>query len=264
MNKSTRLPIKEATDKRSLYITTVIFLIIYIIASQRVGFGMFKYVYELPNVYFFITEELMPVSWHSYNTYLSALMDTFYIAIVSLVVASSISMILAFMASTTTMPVKAIRNVIKGGCAVLRNIPSLIMALMFVPAFGVGVTTGIMALTVGNIGKMTRFYVDTIEEINMEPVNSLEAMGMSRIQSLRFGAFPQALPGFISWTLYSLEVNIRSSAIIGMVGAGGVGMVISNNLSLFRYGRASMGIILIVLVVVAVEYISTKLRRRII
>lgn len=237
---------------------------IYFLVAQRIDFSFFTFLMQLPEAILFINEEMMPVNWGSYTDYLTPLLDTFCVAILSLVFSSAISFFLGFLCSEKTMHIKPVRSVLKTVTTVLRNIPNIIWALMFVPAFGVGITTGIIALTIGNIGNMTRFYYETIDEVDMELMTSLKATGMSYLQVIRFGAIPQALPGFVSWTIYSLENNIRSSAIIGLVGAGGVGMYISNNLSLMKYKTASMGIILIVVCVLVTEIVSNILRKRII
>lgn len=238
--------------------------IIYLFIAYRLEFTFLSFLSELPSALFFISEEMLPINWGSYNNYLTPLLDTFCVAIVSLVFSSIISLCLGFLCSEKTMHFKWVRNIVKSFATILRNIPNIIWALMFVPAFGVGITTGIIALTVGNIGDMTRFYYETIDEVDLELLSSLKATGMSHLQVIRFGAVPQAIPGFISWTIYSLESNIRSSAVIGLVGAGGIGMYISNNLSLMKYNTAAMGIVLIVTCAIVTEIISNILRKRII
>lgn len=238
--------------------------LIYLIIAYRLEFSFLSFLLEIPAATFFITEEMLPVNWKSYNNYMIPLLDTFCVAIVSLGFSSFISFFLGFLCSEKTMPIKGIRTGVKGFATILRNIPNIIWALMFVPAFGVGITTGVIALTVGNIGDMTRFYYETIDEVDLELLSSLKATGMSHLQVIRFGAIPQAIPGFISWTIYSLESNIRSSAVIGLVGAGGIGMYISNNLSLMKYNTATMGIFLIVVCAIVTEIISNILRKRII
>lgn len=238
--------------------------IIYLFIAYRLDFSFLSFLVELPSAVSFITEEMLPVNWKSYNNYMTPLLDTFCVAIVSLIFSSAISFFLGFLCSEKTMHFKPIRNFVKSFATILRNIPNIIWALMFVPAFGVGITTGIIALTVGNIGDMTRFYYETIDEVDLELLSSLKATGMSHLQVIRFGAIPQAIPGFISWTIYSLESNIRSSAVIGLVGAGGIGMYISNNLSLMKYNTAAMGILLIVVCAIVTEIISNILRKRII
>lgn len=237
---------------------------IYIMIAHKLEFSFINVFTELPEVYSFITTDMLPLNWKSYSSYMEPLIDTFAVAVVSLLFSAVISLFLAFLCSEKTMPLRLVRNIIKSLATILRNIPNIIWALMFVPAFGVGITTGVVALTVGNIGNMTRFYSETIDEIDMELMNSLRATGMSYLQTIRFGAVPQALPGFISWTVYALENNIRSSSMIGLVGAGGIGMYISNNLSLMKYRTAAMGIMLVVVCVVTTEIISNILRKRII
>ncbi|MGL6119941.1 MAG: phosphonate ABC transporter, permease protein PhnE [Fusobacteriaceae bacterium] len=255
--------IKFFSAKTDLLVIGAISLI-YLLIAQRIEFSFSLFLQQLPEAVFFITEEMLPVNWESYSDYLSPLLDTFCVAIISLVFSSVISFLLGFLCSEKTMHIKWVRTTVKGFMTVIRNVPNIIWALMLVPAFGVGITTGVIALTVGNIGSMTRFYYETIDEVDLELLTSLKATGMSYIQVIRFGAIPQALPGFISWTIYSLENNIRSSSIIGLVGAGGVGMYISNNLSLMKYKTAAMGIILIVVCVIITEIISNILRKRII
>ncbi|MGL5983486.1 MAG: phosphonate ABC transporter, permease protein PhnE [Cetobacterium sp.] len=250
-------------DKNDFIIMSTIFLL-YLLIAYRMDFSFLLFLEQLPLAAFFITDEMLPVNWISYSDYLIPLLDTFCVAVVSLIFSSIISFLLGFLCSEKTMHIKFVRTFIKGIMTVIRNIPNIIWALMLVPAFGVGVTTGVIALTIGNIGSMTRFYYETIDEVNLELLTSLKATGMSSLQVIKFGAIPEALPGFISWTIYSLENNIRSSSIIGLVGAGGVGMYINNNLSLMKYKTAAMGILLIIICVITTEIISNLLRKRII
>ncbi len=145
----------------------------------------------------------------------------------------------------------------------LRNIPVLVWASLFVYIFGIGNMVGLLALTVATLGFLARSYADSIDEIGSSKLEALRAAGASYWQILFHGLIPEFIPSWINWTLFSFEINIRASSILGMVGAGGMGIMIQTNIRLFKYREAFALIILLVLLVLLTEFTVNQLRKRI-
>ena len=145
--------------------------------------------------------------------------------------------------------------------AAARSFHPVIVAIVFVKAVGFGAIAGICALVVASIGFIGKLFAEAIEEIDQGPVEALQSTGASRMQVVRWGVIPQVTPYFIGYFLYRLELNIRSAVVLGVVGAGGVGVMLKNNLMQFQYHNVSMILLVIVVLVMSIDFISGKLRR---
>ena len=138
--------------------------------------------------------------------------------------------------------------------------PDIIFALIFVAAVGLGPFSGVLALAVGAIGFMGKLYAEAIESIDPQQVQAVRATGANPLQTFVFGAVPQALPLVAAYSLLLFETNVRSATILGIVGAGGVGFVLSKYMALFQYQRLLGALILIILAVTLIDRASDALR----
>lgn len=129
-------------------------------------------------------------------------------------------------------------------------------------AFGIGTTVGLMALTLESTGFLVRAFIETIDEVGNESVEALHAVGANFWQSVFQCIIPASLPGFVSWLLYSLEVNIRASTIVGAVGGGGIGLVLLGYLRLFKYHATFAVIIIVIALVISVDLLTNFMRRK--
>jgi phosphonate transport system permease protein len=146
----------------------------------------------------------------------------------------------------------------------LRAIPEVILALVFIPVFGLTPMAGVMAIGIGSIGTLGKLFYEIIEGIKNEPLEASDAVGASRLQRLRWGVLPQVTPELASLVLYRFEVNIRASAVLGVVGAGGIGGDLQQALLFKDFGTAGLGLIIIVVGTIAVDTVSGAVRRRIV
>jgi phosphonate transport system permease protein len=217
----------------------------------------------IPGILGFIFTDFLPPNAKAVPNIISPLLDTFYMAVIATGTAGIISLVLALLSAAPTAPNLMFKVTIRAVASLLRNIPALGWAMILIPAFGIGKFVGLLALTISSIGTMTRFFTETIEEIDVGKIEAIRATGGSYWQTLKNGVLPQCTPGLVAWTLYNLEVDIRASTIIGMVGGGGVGLFIQSSLKLFRYDHATMAILLVAILVLVVEFISKKVRERI-
>lgn len=145
----------------------------------------------------------------------------------------------------------------------LRTIPEMVWALIFVFLVGLGPFPGVLALGVHTGGVLGKLFGEVLENVDSQPIESLQSTGASRLQILFYGIAPQVLPQFISYTLYRWEVNIRVAAVLGLVGAGGLGQRIHIAISLFLENQLLTLIIAIYILVTVVDYLSAYLRRRV-
>ena len=146
---------------------------------------------------------------------------------------------------------------------ILRTIPEMVWALIFVFLVGLGPFPGVLALGVHTGGVLGKLFGEVLENVDNQPIESLQATGANRLQILFYGIMPQVLPHFISYTLYRWEVNIRVAAVLGLVGAGGLGQRIHIAISLFLENQLLTLIIAIYLLVTLVDYLSAYLRRKV-
>jgi phosphonate transport system permease protein len=146
---------------------------------------------------------------------------------------------------------------------VLRTVPEMVWALIFVFVVGLGPFPGVLALGVHTGGVLGKLFAEVLENVDSQPLEALQATGASRIQILLYGIMPQVLPQFISYTLYRWEVNIRMAAVLGLVGAGGLGQRIHIAISLFLENQLLTLIIAIYILVTLVDYVSAYLRRKV-
>jgi phosphonate transport system permease protein len=144
-----------------------------------------------------------------------------------------------------------------------RGINEIIFALIFVAAVGLGPFAGVLALSVHGAGMLGKFFAEAIEEADAGPVEALRATGARPLQVIVFAVLPQALPAWIAAILYRLEVNLRAATILGMVGAGGIGFELYSSLKLFQYEDTATCVIVILVMVMTADYVSSRLRARI-
>jgi len=147
---------------------------------------------------------------------------------------------------------------------ILRTVPEMVWALIFVFLVGLGAFPGVLALGVHTGGVLGKLFGEVLEDVDNQPIESLQATGATRLQILFYGILPQVLPQFISYTLYRWEVNIRVAAVLGFVGAGGLGQRIHIAISLFLENQLLTLIIAIYILVTIVDYLSAYLRRKVI
>jgi len=146
----------------------------------------------------------------------------------------------------------------------LRTVPEMLWALIFVFIVGLGPFAGVLALGVHTGGVLGKLFGEVLEDVDPQPIESLQATGANKLQILFYGIVPQVLPQFISYTLYRWEVNIRVAAVLGFVGAGGLGQRIYIAISLFLENQLLTFLIFIYVLVTVADYLSAYLRRRVI
>jgi phosphonate transport system permease protein len=145
-----------------------------------------------------------------------------------------------------------------------RSVDTLVYALIFVAAVGLGPFPGVLAVVAYTTTSLAKLYSEAIEGIERGPVDAITATGATRLQVLRFGVLPQVLPLFLSYILYRLETNIRAATVLGFVGAGGIGFYLQTYLRMIDYPAASTALLVTIVMVMVVDAVSSKVRARLV
>ena len=147
---------------------------------------------------------------------------------------------------------------------IIRAFETLILALIFIRAFGLGPLPGILAIAVSEIGTFAKLFSEALENTSRKPVEGVMASGGTRLQSIRYAIMPQVLPVHLSVLLYNFESNVRSSTILGIVGAGGIGFLLSDRIGTYNWDQAWTMIFMIIAMVYIIDHLSGLVRTRII
>ncbi|WBV22893.1 phosphonate ABC transporter, permease protein PhnE [Pantoea piersonii] len=268
-------------QKRDTLIWSLVLVTLYLVAGRMSEFSLttlwasmphfFDYLWEtLPVLHFSMlfdsvkTEGSLAYWGYRLHFQLPLIWETLQLALASTIVAVGIAAVLAFFAADNTKTPAGLRFAIRASVAFLRTMPELAWAVMFVMAFGIGAIPGFLALALHTIGSLTKLFYEAIESASDKPVRGLAACGASKLQRMRFAFWPQVKPIFLSYSFMRLEINFRSSTILGLVGAGGIGQELMTNIKLDRYDQVSITLLLIIVVVSLLDTFSGQLRRRVV
>ena len=210
-----------------------------------------------------LVSQMFPPDLSRLSPVLVSLLETFQMAVVGTVLGIALSLPLAVMASAKHSPHPVLRVAFRGLIAFFRTVPDLIWALVFVIAVGLGPAAGTLAIMIDTIGFCARFFAEAMEEADDSPQEALTAMGAGRTGLLFSAVYPQVIPSFIATGLFALEKATRSSVVLGLVGAGGIGIELKVAMDFFSYDLACMIIISIFVLVLMVEQASGWLRARV-
>jgi len=207
-----------------------------------------------------LVDYMLPPSFADWERALDLTIETFWIAVLGTFIALVLSVPLAFMAARNTTPHPAVYAVARGIIVFTRAVPDLVFALIFVRALGIGVLPGILALALHSIGMVGKLLADAIEQTDTAPREAVDSVGATKFQSIITTIVPQIIPAFISVALFRLDINLRSSTVLGLVGAGGVGLLLKERLGRLDYSEA-LGVVAIIFVfILAMELLAAAVR----
>jgi phosphonate ABC transporter permease subunit PhnE len=193
-----------------------------------------------------------------------AIWTTLRIATLGTALAAIIALPLGLLSARTLNAPRPVFWFAKGVLDALRSIHTLVFGLFLVGIVGLGATAGILAVALHSSGTLGKLLAESIESLDANPVNAVRAAGATPAQVFFLGVWPAVLPQYISHMLYVWEFNIRDSTILGFVGAGGLGLLLSEAMSLFQWGRLATLLLAIVLMVTAFDALSRAVRRRLV
>jgi phosphonate transport system permease protein len=234
-------------------------LLLLIWTANNLGLSATELAKGLPWIADFISR-LFPPNLKFLERLIKPVAETLQIALWGTLLGGLLALPLCFLGARNFSPNRAVFHAIRQMFNAARGINEFIFALIFVAAVGLGPFAGVLALSVHGAGMLGKFFAEAIEEIDTGPVEALRATGANGIQTVAFAVLPQVLPSWIAATLYRFEVNLRASTILGMVGAGGIGYELYASMRLFRYQDTATCILVILVLVMSADYLSSRLR----
>jgi len=208
----------------------------------------------------FIALMFPPSSGGHLNLLLKAMGETLAIAFLGTLIATVVAFPISFLAAKNTSPHGIIRFAIRRCLDTIRGVDALIWALVFVGVVGLGPFAGILAIAVSDTGALGKLFSEAIESTEERARESILASGGTGLLAVRFGLLPQVLPIIAGQILYYFESNVRSATIIGIVGAGGIGLQLSEQIRTYDFDQVAFAVIMILVTVAVIDWISGKLR----
>ena len=209
---------------------------------------------------------LLAESWPPDFGYLPRLaepfMETLNIAIIGTVIGGVLSLPVAVLAARNLTLGRVVWFTDRNFMNILRTLPDLFWAMLFATAVGFGPVAGALALSVFTIAVISKLWSESLESIDMGLPEAVRAVGGTWLQMLKFGAIPQAMQQYVSYALYAFELNVRASMVLGLVGAGGIGMILETQRANFEYERVAMIVLVVLVAVLIIEEISEAIRKR--
>jgi phosphonate transport system permease protein len=208
----------------------------------------------------FVGEMFPPSPGGHLRTYLNALGETLAIAFLGTLLGAAIALPLGILAARNVIPSALLRAPIKGFFDAVRGVDTLIWALIWINVVGLGPFSGVLAIATSDFGALGKLFAEIIEAADAKQQEGVRAAGGRRVAEVRFGLMPQVLPVIAGQILYFIESNTRSATIIGVVGAGGIGLHLSEQIRVLGWRQVSFLILLILISVAAIDFISGRLR----
>ncbi len=206
--------------------------------------------------------KLFHPKWEFFGKVIGPLVDTVKMSILGTVIGCLLALPVAVLASTNICKSAAIVSVLRFILALIRTLPTLVIALVCALVFGLGTFAGTLAIAIFTFGIVAKMLYESIETIDMGPFEAMEALGANKFQAFWSACVPQILPVYLSHSLYCFEMNVRASAILGYVGAGGLGITINERIGWRDYNGLGMVLLSLFVVVVAIEFFSEYLRKK--
>ena len=207
--------------------------------------------------------EFFPPNFREWRSYLREMIVTLHIAIWGTVLAIICAVPFGILSSSNIVPwwiYQPVRRLMDA----CRAINEMVFAMLFIVAVGLGPFAGVLALWVHTTGVLAKLFAEAVEAIDPRPAEGVRATGATSLDEIVYGVLPQVLPLWISYALYRFESNVRSAMVVGMVGAGGIGVVLYESIRSFDYAQASAVLIMVIVVVTAIDVASARLRERVI
>jgi phosphonate transport system permease protein len=215
----------------------------------------------IPSIFGLMVESVPP-NFSEAASWIKPLLDTLAMSVAGTAIAVALSLPLALLAARNTSPHPLVYQLARTVLNGLRSVPELIMGIIFVAAVGFGALPGVLALGLHSVGMVGKFFAEAIEHVAEEPVEALKAVGARPLQVILHGVLPQVLSQIADVSVYRWEYNFRASTVMGMVGAGGIGLELMSSLRLMQYQDVSALLIVILIMVTLVDGFGAHLRRR--
>lgn len=262
-----RLPVPadpRRTWRRSGAVAAVVVLVVlHALAFAGTGFQPALLADGWQGMARFVTDAFPPdLGWDVLRPSLEATVVTLWIGLLGTTVSIPTVLLLAILAANTTSPHPAVYQAARAILSFFRAVPDIVFALIFVTAVGLGPFAGVLALICHNTGVMGKLWAEAMEEIDQGPQEALRTAGAGRLQQVANATIPMVTPQFVGLLLYRFDVNVRSSLVLGLVGAGGIGLLINQSIKSFQFDEMLTHIIVVLVLIIVVDQVSAFVRKR--
>ena len=224
-----------------------------------------EFLVDMPEQFADMFRRMWPVAWGFYPEGVhSALVETLDIAALSTVFGLMMGIPVGFLAARNAVPIPIVNHVARFILVATRSVSTLLWALFFVAVFGPGALAGTCAIAFHSIGFIGKLFSEAVEDASTGSIEALTAAGASPASLIWYGYWPQVKPTFWAIALFRWDINVRESAVLGFVGAGGIGMALDTAINLFQWDRVALILVTVFVVVVLAEVVVTQIRKRII
>jgi len=235
-----------------------------IVQSVRTVEVIPEFLYDAPEQVQDLFARMWPVDWAHYPDGVhEALMETLHIATLGTILSIALALPIGVLAAGNLVPYAPVNYLAKLVLVASRSVNSLVWALLFVAIFGPGALAGMLAIAFRSIGFVGKLFGEALEEANHGTIEALQAAGAPWLSIFTKGYWPQVAPSFWSIALFRWDINVRESAVLGLVGAGGIGVALNTALDYLQWTRVAMVLVAIFAVVIAAEIVTTQVRKRI-
>lgn len=236
-----------------------------LIASVRTVEVIPEFLYDAPTQMMDMFERMWPLDVAAYPTSIHhALMETLNIATLGTLLCLIMAIPLALLNARNVVHSRILNWIAQVFLVTSRSVNSLVWALLFVAIFGPGIIAGVLAVALRSVGFVGKLLAEALEEINMGSIEALRATGASMPSILVKGYWPQVVPAFFSIVLFRWDINVRESAVLGLVGAGGIGVVLNDAMNLFQWQLVATILASILVVVLLAEWVVVRVRKKLI
>lgn len=255
-NGHTVLRKRSRTPAIALLLAVAVYL-----SLKATGFSMSVVINKFSKMLDLLVKIFQP-NWEFFPKVVSPLVDTIKMSILGTVIGCVIALPVAILASSNINKNIVVVSIFRFILALIRTLPTLIIALVCALIFSLGTFSGTIAIAIFTFGIVAKMLFESIETIDMGPFEAMEALGANKFQAFWSACVPQILPVYLSHSLYCFEMNVRASAILGYVGAGGLGITINERIGWRDYNSLGVVLLSLFVVVVAIDFFSEYLRRK--
>ena len=227
--------IPKPPSKLKHMLTFILVILLLWGSSIQVDASFSKLVVGFPNM-MDLLKEMVPPDWSYFQVITTAMLDTIRMAIIGTTLGAILAIPLALFAASNVFTNTFLYSLARMILNLIRTIPDLLLAAIFVAIFGIGPLPGILALTF-SIGLVAKLLYESIESIDPYPLEAMTAVGANKVQWIVYGVIPQVKAHFVSYVLYTFEVNVRAAAVLGLVGAGGIGLYYDRTLGFYNINK---------------------------
>ncbi|UWQ96221.1 phosphonate ABC transporter, permease protein PhnE [Rhodobacteraceae bacterium M385] len=245
--------------KRYVALLAVTLVVVWALGSIDV---IWEWVWDAPIQLVDLFARMVPPDPTNLPSILEATWQTINIATIATMIAVVLSLPVAYISAQNTTPNVVCLWIGRFILVSSRSVNTIIWALLFVAIFGPGIIAGIIAIMFRSIGFLGKLLGEAIEEIDPDPVEALEACGASRFKVVMYGIVPQVMPAFFAISILRWDINLRESTVLGLVGAGGIGIILQGAIDTFQWQEVSMVLLTILALVITGEVISSALRKK--